>query len=122
MNWKEGDIAICIKVGALGKSSPNANSPALRLNAEYVVQNINQCPKCKHVALDVGLGTSDPRGTECFCGELVPCKDIHWCASERFVKKQTLSLKEQIAEAIAVEDYELANKLKLTEHELEKAS
>ena len=110
MNWKIGEIAICINVGALNKNINTEGLPSLRLNAEYVIQNVTECPKCKHSALDVGLPNHDPRGTVCYCGEYVPCKDVHWCASERFVKKK--SKEEQISEAIEKEDYELAEKIK----------
>ena len=109
MNWKTGDIAICVKVGKLDNKEGVA--PSLRLNAEYVVQNIYQCPKCKRTALDVGLGSNSKKGTSC-CTERIPCKEIHWCGSQRFVKKDLKSKEEKIAEAIEKEDYELAEELK----------
>lgn len=108
MNWKVGDIAVCIKVGKLGDSLNTEKPPSLRLNAEYIIQNIYQCPKCRGVAFDVGLGNFGDDGTQC-CTETIPCKEIHWCASLRFAKKKTKE--EQIAEAIEKEDYELADKL-----------
>ena len=109
MNWKVGDIAICIKVGSL--EGMTGNPPPLRLKGEYIVQNTYQCPKCRKVSLDVGLGSNGLLGTRC-CSERIPIKEIHWCQSERFVKKDLRTKEEQIADAIAKEDYELAETIK----------
>lgn len=112
MNWKIGEIAVCIKTGPL--KPDHTSFPPLRLNADYIVQNIYQCPKCKKFSLDVGISSrlnakGQHVGTEC-CTERIPCIEIHWCASERFAKKKTKE--EQIEEAIKEENYELAEQLK----------
>lgn len=115
MDWKIGDTAICVKVGILPNTPANATGPypPLRLNLEYLVQNVYLCPKCKMQSLDVGLGSSPASGnTICKCEEKIPCKEIHWCASERFVKKNMKNKEEQIADAISNEDYELAAQIK----------
>jgi len=107
MNWNISDIAICVITGNLYGSTNNNNPPPLRKNAEYVVQNIYQCPKCKETSLDVGLVSTYKNGTFC-CSERIPCHDIHWCSSARFVKKDTKNIEEQISQAIKEENYELA--------------
>lgn len=114
MKWKIGDVAVCIKVGALNEEDSNCELPPLRYKAEYIIQNIYQCPKCKAISFDVGLssrllGTEGYVGTEC-CTEVIPCKGIHWCSSERFVKKK--SKEEQLEEAIKEENYERASELR----------
>lgn len=110
MNWKPGDIAICINVGNM-----NANQigvpPSLRLNSEYMVQNVYTCPSCKRVSLDVGLANQGFNNTLC-CTEHIPCIEIHWCLSTRFVKKDLRTKQEQIEEAVSNEDFELAAKLR----------
>lgn len=97
MDWKIGDIAICVKTGDIRPSIPGRN-PNLRLNSEYVVQNVYICPKCKKVSLDVGLSpqpNGNGKGTLC-CTERIPCPEIHWCNSVRFVKKHLRTKKEKI--------------------------
>lgn len=109
--WKIGDIAICVKVGPL--VGQIGNSPALRLNAEYLVNNIKMC-ECGDIDLDVGLSIdSYSKGTVCICGARSSSKTgIWWCSSTRFVKKQTKEETEkQLEEAVANENYELAQEL-----------
>ena len=112
MHWKIGEVAICVRVGALDGSS-SLSAPDLRYNAEYIVQNTYQCPKCKCISLDVGLPSKengdDYMGTQC-CTEIIPCKEIHWCSAIRFVKRKTKQ--EQLVEAIEEEDYERAGELR----------
>lgn len=105
--WKEGDIAICVNISPMDPISTGV--PPLRLNSEYIVQNVYQCPKCKTISLDVGIGSIN--GTKCLCQENIPCNNIRWCSSKRFVKKNIKSKEEQIEEAIKKEDYELAEQL-----------
>jgi Zn-finger nucleic acid-binding protein len=116
MDWKIGDVAVCVKVGNLDDDRKGA-PPPLRLNAEYLVHNIYQCPKCKGAALDVGFasesfGKEGYTGTNCSknCTEHIPCKEVHWCSAMRFVKRKTKEQK--LAEAIENEDYELAGELR----------
>lgn len=111
MEWKIGDIAICIKVGAL--NSKNLNPPPLRLKGEYVVNGIRTCG-CGHLTLDVGI-TSSTQIINCgMCPRVTHNEPIWWCSASRFVKKDEKSIEEQIAEAVGNEDYELAEKLKNT--------
>lgn len=93
MDWKKGDIVICIDDGKLDKSAaaePDYNKKynvTVRLNAEYIVQNIYTCPICGDVVLDIGirnLGGS----IGCACKEAIPFKEIRWFAHERFKKKK----------------------------------
>lgn len=113
MNWKVGDIGVCVNVSYVGhKHGVGEGYPPLRLNAEYVVQNICECIKCKRISFDVGLNAMTPRGIVCVCNTPLLNNGIYWCASERFVKKDLRTTEEQIAEAIEKEDYELAEQLK----------
>lgn len=107
-NWKPGDIAICIIVGNV--TGRKGNNPPLRLKAEYMVQNVKTC-ECGSIALDVGLGTDD--GVRCGCGATSsPTTGIWWCNAKRFTKKITnKEVEEQIEQAVANEDYELAQEL-----------
>lgn len=106
---EKGDIAICVNIKDVHPST-KGSLPSLRLNAEYIVQNIKTC-ECGQITLDVGL-SDDNSGVKCKCGaKSSPKSGIWWCASERFVKKQTKSIEEQIEEAIEIENYELANEL-----------
>jgi hypothetical protein len=114
-NWKPGDIGICINAGRLPHQSNSLNLPPLRLKAEYLIQNTLTCG-CGAAVLDVGIGLpKDSQGVLCGCGgRTSPAKGIHWVAAERFVKKQTRSeIESQIEEAIADENYELAQELTL---------
>lgn len=104
MNWKIGDVVVCIN--AKPKSN-NQTAPPLRLNCEYVIQKIYTCIKCGDVSFDVGFGATS--NTHC-CSEIIPMKEIWWCDSKRFTKKK--SLEEQREEALAKEDYETLEKLK----------
>lgn len=110
-NWQINDIAICIKTGYVKGNKEGAYFPPLRLNNQYIVQNIFQCPICKETALDVGFNSNSKKGTLCGCGEHMTGRDIHWCCSTRFVKKQTLSKEEELKEALANENYEKAAEL-----------
>ena len=117
MDWKIGDVAICVKVGNLDGDSKKGSPPPLRLNSEYIIHNVYQCPKCREVALDVGIsseaiGRQGYLGTHCSknCTEHIPCKEVHWCSAMRFVKRKTLQ--EQIEQAVENEDYELAVELR----------
>jgi hypothetical protein len=111
-NWKKGDTAICVRVGALPGQAPG-NSPALRLNAEYNVNAVEVCG-CGDIALDVGLPLGDDsKGTNCTCGARTsPKTGIWWCSSTRFVRKQSKEeVEKQLEEAVAQENYELAQEL-----------
>jgi hypothetical protein len=87
MEWKAGDIAICIN------NSPKKNKdaslyPPLRLNYEYVVNKVKVC-ECGDVDLDVGIYNSDEKGVVCDCGaRSSPRSQIWWCDSKRFKKKE----------------------------------
>jgi hypothetical protein len=115
--WKVGDIAICIQSGRIPGNSASGNLPPLRLNAEYVVQNIRAC-ECQNISLDVGLGLDiiSP-GVVCSCGSRSSAKTgIWWCNASRFTKKKTKEetkeeIEEAINEAIKSENYELASEL-----------
>jgi hypothetical protein len=114
-NWKSGDVAICVRVDHL--YGGNGQVPPLRLNAEYMVQAVKTC-ECGNVALDIGLPLIPDkkdkriRGVLCRCGATSsPSSGIWWCGAERFVKKQTRSIEEQIEEAVSQENYELADNL-----------
>lgn len=115
MGWKIGEIAVCIKVGSLNEN-PNVktgNPPPLRLNAEYIIQNIYKCPNCNTTSFDVGLSSpyheNEHLGTMC-CTENIPCKEIHWCSENRFAKRKTK--KQELEEAIKEENYEKAGQLR----------
>lgn len=112
MNLKVGDIAVCVNVSYVGHKQAGDVYPPLRLNAEYVVQNIYECVKCKRISFDVGLNAMNPRGIVCVCNTPLLNNGIYWCYSERFVKKNLRTKEEQISEAIEKEDYELAEKIK----------
>lgn len=108
--WKKGDIAICIKTGNL--TNKPGNNPLLRLNAEYIIQNVKIC-ECGDIDLDIGLSSNDPRGILCQCGALTsPKTGIWWCSSARFVKKRTKSeINAELNEAVQTENFELAHTL-----------
>jgi len=115
-NWKVGDVALCINNGELpNRAHEKGHLPELRLNTEYVVNNIRTC-ECGRITLDVGLslGENPTRGVSCQCGAITsPKTGIHWCAAERFIKKRTeKDVEAQIAEAVANEDYMLAEELR----------
>jgi len=120
-NWKPGDIAVCIKTGYLSYQNPDKGRdlPPLRLKAEYLVNSVRVC-ECGSVTLDVGLLNDSGRGMQCKCGATSsPHSGIHWCASERFVRKgieETKSVEEKIKEALSVENYELADELQKGVH------
>jgi hypothetical protein len=107
-NWKPGDIAVCVKVGSI--MHKGGNFPPLRLKAEYMVQNVKTC-ECGSISLDVGLYSEG--GVSCSCdAKSSPHSGIWWCNAIRFVKKQTnKEVEEQIEEAVANENYELAQEL-----------
>jgi protein-arginine kinase activator protein McsA len=114
MDWKIGDVAVCVKVGVIDGSTDITKLPPLRLNAEYVIQNVYQCPKCKEISLDVGISVIQDEqnkglGTQC-CSEFIPCAEIHWCSALRFAKRK--NKEEQLEEAIEKEDYERAGQLR----------
>lgn len=112
-NWKPGDIAICVNTGRLDTNSDKGVLPSLRLKAEYIVNKVHLC-ECGSVSLDVGLGLGiSSKGVECNCGALSsPKTGIWWCNAIRFVKKKTReAIKEEMDEAIADENYELAQQL-----------
>lgn len=110
INWKPGDIAICISAGHL--EGQKGNPPPVRLKAEYLVQDVRTC-ECKCITLDVGLSNGTGKGVECGCGaKSSPTSGIWWCHSLRFTKKLTnTEVEEQIEEALAQENYELAQEL-----------
>ena len=110
MNWKKGDIAICINTEKLD-ASQLGRLPALRLRAEYLVSAVHKC-ECGMVSLDVGMPlVKGSGGVSCVCGaKSSPNTGVHWCGAKRFVKRKPLE--EQIAEAVENEDYELAEELK----------
>jgi hypothetical protein len=109
MNWKKGDIAICVNADSFNS---NLVAPPLRLNAEYIVNSVSTC-KCGRVSLDVGLISKGTTGrSRCLCGETTKTGDIHICYAGRFIKKDPRSLEERIAEAVEKEEYELAHELK----------
>lgn len=113
MNWKVGDVAVCIKVGYFNGDDTEGNPPPLRLNSEYIIQNMYKCPSCNTISFDVGLSSpcdeNGNRGTIC-CTENIPCKEIHWCSENIFSKRKTKE--EQLEEAIKEENYEKAGQLR----------
>lgn len=106
MKFKVGDIVKCINVGSL-PGNGNTNNPPLKLNAEYIVNQIITC-KCNRVKLDVGVVAIN-KYSECQCGGLIPQNGSRLCDSIRFIKRQPIQ--EQIDEAVQEEDYELAHML-----------
>lgn len=112
MDWKIGEVAVCIKIGHIERNN-DLCCPPLRLNSEYILQNIYQCPKCGETSFDVGLSSptkdGEHLGTIC-CTEYIPCIEIHWCSSQRFAKKRTKE--EELEEAIENENYEKAGELR----------
>lgn len=112
-NWKPGDTGICINAGLLPHQKNNTNLPPLRLKAEYLVQNVSTCG-CGAVMLDVGFALPNERGVNCGCGATTsPATGIWWIAAQRLVKKQTnKEVEQQIEQAVAEENYELAQQLK----------
>ena len=123
MNWKVGDVAICVKVGSL--NGDEGKFPPLRLNSEYIIQNINEC-ECGHLIFDVGLANTTDNGVLCNCGAMASKKSgIWWCNSIRFVKKELkkdkLTLQEELKVAIAAQDYERATEIRDTIKKLETA-
>lgn len=117
VNWKEGDIAVCVTVGDLYPSAKatgpkTSGPPPLRINAEYLVGNVFVCPVCKRTFLDVGIARDANTRSVCYCLEPAPGKGIWWCLQERFARKEIQTKEEQIEKAIMEENYELAEKLK----------
>lgn len=108
--WEVGDIAICIKVGSIIPGY--RKNPSLRLYGEYLVNAINVC-SCGNVSLDVGL-PSEGKHTRCSkCDNHYLGNGAHWCASARFVKKQTKEMVQmELNAAVEAENYELAQILK----------
>lgn len=93
MDWKKGDIAICIENGALDKSDSKYNADyyinnplAIRLDAEYIVHSVYTCPRCNNSVLDIGIANYGVN-IMCDCGENIPCKEIRWFNEKRFKKK-----------------------------------
>lgn len=109
MEWKVGDIAICVNVGAMDSSIPVAihNLPPLKLNAEYVVQDVRQCG-CGELLLDVGIASIVPLHICGKCRRYYNPNGSWWCRAKRFVKKDTRSKEEKLEEALKEENYELA--------------
>jgi len=110
MNWKVGDIAICIKVGPIDASNQsNDVYPSLRLNYEYIIHKIHIC-ECGELLFDVGLSNTTPNGVMCICGAISSNKSgIWWCNSKRFVKSD---LNAELEEAILQQDYIAAAKIR----------
>lgn len=104
---KIGDVVICIRVGSL--PNQEAVPPPLKLKAEYIVQGIKICA-CGRKMFDVGIAAIFEISV-CTCGVEFHNESIYWCASERFVKRDTRSIAERITEAIETENYELAKEL-----------
>ncbi len=87
MDWKVGDIAICINVSSL--SGKLRNLPPLVLYQEYKVLNIQEC-SCGSVSLDVGLNVNS--NIKCsICDKIKPVSGIWWCNSKRFTKRLPIS-------------------------------
>jgi hypothetical protein len=109
MNWKKGDIAICIQQGG---QNPYGNYPAVIKGKEYIVNDIYKC-KCGEVSLDVGIYNPSGLPTKCGCTSYNHHDvSVHWACASRFIKKDPRSLEERIAEAVEKEEYELAHELK----------
>lgn len=105
---KKGDTIICINNGILKQY---LIPPPLKLNGEYICQNIRICP-CGHKSFDVGITHDINNLLNCSeCSRKTSGEDIRWCAASRFIKKK--SKEEQIAEALEKEDYETLHKLTL---------
>ncbi len=106
--WKKGDKALCINNGDI---TPNdGKNPPLRLNVEYIVQDVCTC-SCGCLVLDVGLGGTSMR-TMCSCGNKYPDPEVHWADANRFVKRRPESeVREAIEKALDEENYELATEL-----------
>jgi hypothetical protein len=104
-NWKKGDVAVCINTTEVFSIGPGA-LPALRLNSEYIVNDVFTC-RCGVVSLDVGLAAqAKGNGTWCSCRISLPYPDVHWCHSDRFVKKMSLEEAQTAYEvAFQNEDY-----------------
>ena len=114
---KVGDTIICINAGMV----PGAihTPPPLKLNGEYILQAINVCA-CGTTTYDIGIAHPIKGVLYCNgCSRETSNEPIWWCATERFVKKQsgknteseTKSKEERIKEAVATENYELASEL-----------
>lgn len=86
MDWKVGDIAICIDVSG----HPILRKPPLILYQEYTVLGIKEC-SCGMILLDVGLHM-DSGDVICNCGDVVSDKDgPWWIRSTRFTKRLPIS-------------------------------
>ena len=109
MKFEIGDIVKCIKVDG---EDNTYMYPPLILGREYIVYGIRACSKCGEIDLDVGLITPYENSTEfCACDVeiCIPAGVAWWCDANRFVKR--VSVKERIADAVEIEDYELAQEL-----------
>ncbi len=99
--WQKGNIAICVKDDAFDwQINFQRDNLPVRLNCEYIVNGSYTCPRCNNILLDIGIGLKgymDPKrnGQHCKCGEIMPCKEIHWINSKRF-KKRIVPLKVDI--------------------------
>ncbi len=112
MEWKQGDIAICVKVGPLAHSLSHipGECPPLRLNGEYIVQDVTSC-RCGLQTLDVGIASSSGNWVCTKCGRATTGEPIWWCFSGRFIKKDMRTEEEKLAEAVLNEDYEEASRI-----------
>ena len=107
MNWKIGDIAICINNSDLAPHL-KGNSPPLVKNAEYQVLDVHECANCGAVSLDVGLIAHIPTWF-CLCGTNVNSGGHWFCCAKRFIKKQDLQTELDLA--VANEEYEKAEEI-----------
>jgi hypothetical protein len=111
-NWKIGDTAHCVNTGAVTHTI-QGTYPAIRLHMDYTVNDVHVC-SCGTVSLDIGLANPNRDvHTSCSCRASIPNKGVHWAHASRFVKKvPKKEIEAAIAEAVAVEEYELAGSLK----------
>lgn len=82
-NWKIGMKAVCVDVARID-GGPGANPP-LKLDAVYTVKQVETCPQCSGVLLDIGLLDPHPASSlRCVCGYVLLVGDRWPVAAKRF--------------------------------------
>lgn len=96
--FKVGDKLVCIDVGNIFNLNTINRLPALKLNGDYTVIGVYQCPKCGINCVNVGLKSRSSGKHICKCGNATNTHGEHLCASARFVKRDLLHEKNLMKE------------------------
>ena len=74
MNFKKGQEIVCVKTHSRG---------LVKEGELHVVKNLNNCPNCGDLIIDVGM-TTEKFITECYCHTLIRSYGIHWFSHKLF--------------------------------------